>query len=238
MVNDIDINLKLRSEILDATLILENLVNELILVLLLIENPKKKAISNKSGSLSFKNKIDLLFDLDILASKEHQNFLLLMEFRNQFLHNIECNSFKKAVKLLGNEKEKRLLRFGEEDKMSDREYQYKNSFDNLKIECLNILKAKFEDRKNQIEDHRKLYANLNEAQIFFINKYFDILTKILVICENNASEKPDVINLLNYIVKTISDDAELIQTSKEYIKLRCEFKELQTPEKIKALLKK
>ena len=92
MKTDTDINLQLRSEILDIALNLENAVNELILALLLIENPNRKAISNKSGNLSFKNKIDLLFDLDILSSGEHNILLLLMEFRNQFLHNtIEIN---------------------------------------------------------------------------------------------------------------------------------------------------
>lgn len=100
---------------MDIALNLENAVNELLLALLSIENPKRKAISNKSGNLSFKNKIDLLFDLDVLVSDEHQKLLLLMEFRNLFLHNIECDSFENAVKLLGVDKEKKLLKFDNED---------------------------------------------------------------------------------------------------------------------------
>jgi hypothetical protein len=235
MENDIDINLELRSEILDAALNLENTVNELLLALLLIENPKRKAISNKSGNLSFRNKIDLLFDLDVLVSGEHQKLLLLMEFRNQFLHNIECNSFKKAVKLLGIDKEKELLKSSNEDKINDIEYQYKSSFNNLKIECMKILVAKIDDRMNQIEDRRKIHVNLAESQIFFINKYFDILKRIMVICENNVSEMPEVINLINQIQKIVSDDMELLETSEEYAKMQREFKELHTLEKIKAL---
>ena len=111
MKSDININLELRSEILDIALTLEHVVNELILGLLVIDKPNKKAMSNKSGSLSIKNKIDLLFDLEVLNSDEHEIFLLLIEFRNQFLHNIQCSSFENAVKLLGSDKEKRLLKF-------------------------------------------------------------------------------------------------------------------------------
>jgi len=59
MEKDIDINLELRSEILEASLNLEDTINELIVALLVIEKQKRKAISNKSGNLTFKNKIDL-----------------------------------------------------------------------------------------------------------------------------------------------------------------------------------
>jgi len=238
MENDIDINLQLRSEILDLALNLEDAVNELLLALLLIENPNRKAISNKSGNLSFKNKIDLLFDLDVLISDEHQKLLLLMEFRNQFLHNIKCCSFENAVNQLGVDKEKKLLKFDDEDKIIDKEYRYQNAFRNLNIECLKVLSDKIEDRKNQIEDRRKTFVNLAESQIFLINKYFDILKKVMVICENYVSEMPEVINLINQIEKTLSDDMESLQTSEEYAQIQSEFKELHTPEKIEALFKR
>jgi hypothetical protein len=238
MENDIDINLKLRSEILDAALSLENLVNKLLLALLLIDNPKRKALSNKSGSLTFKNKIDLLFDLDVLLSEEYQKLLLLMEIRNQFLHNIECNSFEKAAKLLGIDKEKKLLKFFNEDKISDREYQYNSSFDNLKIECMEILVAKMEDRRNQLEDRRKTLVKPTEAQIFFINKYLDIINKVVIICEKNISEIPEVTKLINQLFNTLTDDMESINTSKEYSQIEGELKELRAPEIFKSLLKR
>jgi hypothetical protein len=150
MKSDININLELRSEILDIALTLEHVVNELILGLLVIDKPNKKAMSNKSGSLSIKNKIDLLFDLEVLNSDEHEIFLLLIEFRNQFLHNIQCSSFENAVKLLGSDKEKRLLKFDDAKDSLDREFKYRNAFRNLNIKCLNIICKKIEDRRNQI----------------------------------------------------------------------------------------
>jgi len=48
-----NINRQLRSEILDIALNLEHGVNLLLLALLSIENPQRKAITNKSGNISF-----------------------------------------------------------------------------------------------------------------------------------------------------------------------------------------
>ncbi len=238
MKNDIDINLQLRSEVLEIALNLEDAVNELLLALLLIENPKRKAISNKSGNLSFKNKIDLLFDLEVLISDEHQKMLLLMEFRNQFLHNIKCCSFENAVNQLGGDKRNKLLKFDNADKILDKEYRYQNAFRNLNIECLRILSEKIDDRKNQIEDRRKTHVKLIESHIFFIDKYFDILKKVMMICEENASEIPEVSKLINQLFKTATDDMESLHASDEFIQIQDELKELHTPERIKAYFKR
>ena len=99
-------NLPLRTRILEIALDLEHGINSFLVWLLLIESDKRKAISNRSGTLSFKNKIDLLFDIDYLTIEEHKELLLVMEFRNQFLHNIECNSFQSAIFFLGADKKK------------------------------------------------------------------------------------------------------------------------------------
>ncbi len=233
-----DINLPLRSEILDIALNLEQNVNLLLLVLLSIENPKRKAITNKSGNLSFKNKIDLLFDLDVLNSDEHKKLLLLMEFRNQFLHNIECSSFDNAVKLLGTDKENKLLSFDDADDNQDKEFRYKCAFRNLYYKSLKIISAKIKDRKNQINERGETHEKLIESQVFFIDKYFDILNKILLICENNVSEIPEVIQLINKLGKTVTDDMELALSSEKFTQVRNRLNELHTPERIKTYFKR
>lgn len=233
-----NINLQLRSEILDIALNLEHGVNLLLLALLSIENPQRKAITNKSGNISFKNKIDLLFDLDVLNSDEHKKILLLMEFRNQFLHNIECSSFENAVKLLGADKEKKLLKFDDADENQDKELRYKCAFINLYRETLKIMSEKTKDRKNQIEDRRTTHSKLIESQIFFMDKYFDILNKILLICENNVSDIPEVIQLVNQIGETVTDDMELALSSEKYTQIQNKLEELHTPERIKSYFKR
>lgn len=234
----VEINLQLRSEILDIALNLEQSVNSLLLILLSIDNPRRKAITNKSGNLSFKNKIDLLFDLDVLNNNEHKKFLLLMEFRNQFLHNIECNSFKNAVELLGDDKKKKLLKFDDSDNKHDIEFRYQSAFRNLNIKSIKIISEKIEDKINKIKDNRKIHENLLDGQIFFINQYFDILIKILRFCENNFSEIPEVIQLINQLNKIITDDMNSAFTSEKFIQIKKEFKESSTTESIEAYLKK
>ena len=231
-------NLELRSEILEASLNLENAVSEFIVALLVIEKEKRKAISNKSGNLSFKNKIDLLFDLDSLNSEEHQKLLLLMELRNQFLHNLECNSFVKAINFLGSDKGKKLLKLGNTNELEDLEYQYKSAFGNLKIECLKIVTDKIEDRMKQIDDRAKILKGFPESQIFLIDKYFNIIKKIIEIFENNTSNIPEIIRLFDQVEKAITDDVNSFQTSEEYLKMQSEFMELYSPEKISAMFKR
>lgn len=233
-----DINLQLRTEILNIALNLEHSINLLLLALLSIENPQRKAITNKSGNLSFKNKIDLLFDLDVLNSDEHKKILLLMEFRNQFLHNIECSSFENAVKLLGADKEKNLLKFNDTDENQDKELRYKSAFINLYRENLKIMSEKVKDRKNQIADRSETHVKLIESQGFFIDKYVNILDKILLICENNVSNIPEVIQLVNRIGEIVTDDMELVLSSEKYTQIKNKLEELHTPERIKTYFKR
>lgn len=234
----IDINIQLRSEILDKALNLEESVNSLLLAILAVENPRRKAITNKSGNLSFKNKIDLLFDLDILNSDEHKKLLLFMEFRNQFLHNFECSSFENAVKLLGADKENKLLKFDDADNNQERELRFKCAFSKLYLENLKIISEKIEYRKNQINDVAESHERVIESQIYFIDMYFGILKEILLICENNISGIPEVIQLVNQLSKTVNDDMELVLSSEKFTQIQNKLEKFRTPEMIKAYFRR
>lgn len=238
MTTDIKMNLQLRSEILEIALNIEDSINKLLLALLLIENQNRKAISSKSGNLSFKNKIDLLFDLDILVSDEHQKLLLLMEFRNQFLHNIKCCSFQDAINHLGTEKEKKLSKYDDETSIADKEFKYQNAFRNLNIECLRMIATKLDERMSQIEERRKVHVELIESQIFFINRYFDILKKVILVCERNALRITEASKLINQLDATITEDMESLNNSEEYIMVQNRLIELHTPERIKSFFKR
>ncbi len=87
------LNMELRNEILEQSIRLEQSSTGIIKAILRILKDKTKTLSNKSTSLSFKNKIDLLYDLDELCKTEYTNLLKFMEIRNQFIHNHEFNSF-------------------------------------------------------------------------------------------------------------------------------------------------
>ena len=88
-----DYNSRLRSTILIRSIRCEEASSNVIRAILGNVKEDSKALGNKSSSLSFKNKIDILYDLGDLSSKEYSDALKFMEIRNQFTHNPNCNHF-------------------------------------------------------------------------------------------------------------------------------------------------
>lgn len=230
--------MKLRTEVLEFALDIEKIVNSILLAFLSIQTPKRKALTNKSGSLSFKNKIDLLFDLDIINDTEHRGLLLLMEFRNQFLHNYDCNSFEIAISILGSDKQKKLLKFDDLNQHKDKESQYKYAFKNLYLENNRMCLEKLDDRKNQIEDLANTHKNYITGQIYFLDKYFDILKNIMTICEDNLISNSTVTQIVDLIHQAIMNDVMSSFDSEEYKKIEKEYRMLHRPEKIKYFFKR
>jgi len=78
-----DLNLELRGEILQYSLILEKYINNLLLINLGIvdeDEGKKTRLFGNRPSISFKNKIDLLYDIDVLNKEENSELELLEAF--------------------------------------------------------------------------------------------------------------------------------------------------------------
>lgn len=183
-----DKNLPLRTEILGIALDIEKNINDLLLHLLLINNNERKAITNKSGNLSFQNKIDLLFDLEILNKDEHSVFNLLMQFRNQFLHNIECNSFEYAVKILGPDRGKKLLKFCHSECINFTiEQRYQDAYRGLNIASMKILRAKIKDRRNIIDKQKNILIEPRKELIHLAKQYSNLCKQIVQFCKKNAS---------------------------------------------------
>ena len=88
-----DYNSDLRSNILISSIRVEEATSIALKSLLRTVKKSSKTLDNKSSSLSFKNKIDLLYDIDDLNKKEYNYCLRFSEIRNQFIHNPKCNSF-------------------------------------------------------------------------------------------------------------------------------------------------
>lgn len=174
-----DTNIKLRFEILEYALHLESSVSSIIKVYFFIDKPKLKTISNKSGRLAFKSQIDLLNDYDILDDLEYDTLLKLMEFRNQFMHNMECNSFKKAVEILGNDRGKFLLKFvANEHKNLDIEAQYLKGFLSCFLLISKSLLNKLAKREEEVSFKIGVHRDYNEKIIRLIDKHFRIIKKI------------------------------------------------------------
>jgi hypothetical protein len=234
---DKDKNLALRTEILDKALSLEQRVNLLLLTYLSIETDERKAITNKSGNLSFKNKLDLLFDLEILDKEEYKQFLLLMEFRNQFLHNIDCNSFTYAIGILGNDKKNSLMKFKELDSCKDEEFIYNHCYKVLYSKSIKIFIDKIQKRRETIQDKAKLFTDLAENSIYLIESLFGLIDKLFETYMPNNSDSSETIKLKAEIFTTIYTEIENICSSDEYKKLQNQLTNSMTPEKLKLYFK-
>ena len=105
-----DLGLDTRKEYLSRSLLAESLTSSFIGGLLGITNlNNSKTLGNKSSSLSFSQKIDLLIDMGALDYEDKNKFQTFMEIRNQFVHNIEAASYILCFRYL-NGKDKFVLK--------------------------------------------------------------------------------------------------------------------------------
>lgn len=206
------INRELRIEILECALRLETNINTLILELLDISDKvKKRSLSGKSGSLPFKNKIDLLFDLEVINDDEYREFLLLMEFRNKFLHDLYCDSFENAFSLCGEQQNNTMLNlvygvrasreFSKKQKdakineynlrsKEEREQICIKSFYILSDRTVDIVKKKAELIENKYDRFIDIIKKYYKSCYYFKGRYLSAMQKLQGLCnESNAKEK-------------------------------------------------
>ena len=82
-----------RYHVLDMSLRIEEALADLFKIILRISKPETKTLDNKSSSLSFKAKVDLLSDLNDINKYEYNLFIKFSEIRNQFVHNHDVNEY-------------------------------------------------------------------------------------------------------------------------------------------------
>lgn len=227
------INIQLRSEILEYSLIIENLINDLLLLNLGIYDEKESTrLFNNKGKISFQNKIDLLYDIEVLSKKENSDFKLLMNIRNKFLHDIECNSFNTLLCQLDrgivNRFKKYLI---EGESISDEEACKKACYTLFKIN-IEVIKKKIESNKTVIEDRYKLFRLNNEQIIYYIDVIHDLLTKVSIATENSELENPKVLKLGKKILLILETTVNKLNTETKYLDYEDLF---NSDEKMKAI---
>ena len=83
-----------RAIVIEDVVALERAASDVLKYMLRVHIPNSKTLGHKSSSLSFMSKIHMLFDMGILSSDDVKYFQSLSEIRNQFAHNIDCDSFE------------------------------------------------------------------------------------------------------------------------------------------------
>lgn len=101
---------KIRYQVLDDSLILENQLSKIISELIRVPKTETKTLGHQSSSLTFKTKVDLLYDLDRISKEEYNLFILFIEIRNQLVHNFHSDSLKKVFDNIESNKKSKLLK--------------------------------------------------------------------------------------------------------------------------------
>ncbi|MDO6803189.1 hypothetical protein Q4595_12080 [Wenyingzhuangia sp. 1_MG-2023] len=91
-------NLEIRKEVLYCSLILEESLSICLKSMFEIPSNQSKAMGFQGSALSFKNKVDLLYDINKIPREEYSKFIMFMEIRNQFIHNIDSDNFEIVLK--------------------------------------------------------------------------------------------------------------------------------------------
>lgn len=197
-----DVNLDLRSRILEYSLLIEKSVNDLLLIFLGISFKKKTRLFGNRQGISFKNKIDLLFDLEILSKEENYDFELFMIFRNKFLHDIECNSFKIIFDKFDNSIKKKFQNYLDKSELIEDELACENALSNLFVKNLKVLQAKFEMKKLEISKALELVHFYHDQFNSNIDLFFDFNNDLISLIDKNFDEESDSI-LINKFIKLI-----------------------------------
>jgi hypothetical protein len=190
------LNIELRSRILEYSLVIENSINDLLLLNLGLFNDKRKTklFSNK-GKISFQNKVDLLDDIEVLSPDENLEFGLLMNIRNKFLHDLECNSFKILFNN-DNLKDKgirnRFKKFLNEGQLISDEEACKKACYRLFQKNIKTIKNKISVNKAAINKKHEFFQIQNEQKIFYIDFIHDLMNEVSIATENSELENPKV----------------------------------------------
>jgi uncharacterized protein YutE (UPF0331/DUF86 family) len=195
-----DLNLNLRSEILEYSLILENAINDLLLLNLGIYDggEKTRLFGNKAG-VSFKNKIDLLNDINVLNKVENSELELLMNFRNKFLHDINCSTFLSVIELLDNGIKNRFKVFLKEGESLSDESACRTACSNLFLKNISTIKNKVKQNRIKLEDRIKLFQLQNNQIAKFIDIIYDLVNDLCLILEKSELEDEKVRKLSEQI---------------------------------------
>ena len=88
-----DYTRELRATVLENSLLVEGMITDFLATALNINKSTSLTLSNKSSTLSFNSKVNILIDLQLTSKAEVKKINSFMEIRNKFLHNWNIKSF-------------------------------------------------------------------------------------------------------------------------------------------------
>lgn len=180
-----------RSKVIERSVVIEDVISQLLCFLLDIDKQNSNFFGTKSHSLSFNSKIALLTELNFISKEEKKDFELFQQIRNKFAHVLYEDSFEKCFEVLdSNSSRNRLL-----SKFQANNYDIKNEgllnicFDSLCLELqilLQINSKLIHEKKTQELNRTK--ALIEIIQKFLVNQKKGEYDELIKIIENQINE--------------------------------------------------
>ena len=185
------IKVRKRTKVLKYSLNLERLASDIVAYLLNIESSKDSySFGNKSTALTFNQKLNLLIDNETITKKEKEKLVYFMSIRNQFMHNIDANTFTDAFQCIDG-LENKMRKIYPENFTDDREESLEKCVDSLLKDGISILfssKGNGEKKLN-IEAQAEIYKKYYNKQSLSIRTNFRKFKEALKEIEDKSIDK-------------------------------------------------
>lgn len=199
-----EINLELRSEVLRYSLHLEDGINSLLLLNLGIFDVGRttRLFGNKAG-ISYKQKIDLLLDIDVLTKEENAEMELLSIFRNKLLHDIYYNSMLSIIDSLDKGLKSKFKVYFETGQDIGDEKDCLAALRKLFLKNIKTISEKNKYLKEISEQKRELFADGQNRNLHQIDVLYDLIKELSLDLEQSNLEDPEVLKLAQKLFITI-----------------------------------
>ncbi|WP_155995103.1 hypothetical protein [Tenacibaculum ovolyticum] len=194
---------------------MEESINTLLLVYLGIDDKSKtKNFGNKAG-ISFKSKIDLLYDINVLSPEERLNIELQMNFRNKFLHDINCDTFVVTLQHFDNGIKNRFFKFLDNKEASQDENSYRKAYQKLFENNTKVTEKKFKEKRGQIIKNGEVINSLIgiSKRLFILSN--KPIQEVILVLDKSDLEKPKQDDTLIKIRKICEDYPNKVHSDSE-----------------------
>jgi len=170
----------IKLKVLNHSLTLEKIASMALGAVLDIKDIKSsKSLGNTSEALSLNQKVNLLIDFGIIEKGEKKILETAMKIRNQFMHNIDCETYQDAFNHCDGEENKLKKIYPELFKNEDPEINLEKVTDRVFEDCFKIvgtirgnLDKKF-TAMSESEVNRKLVASYEQNIPAKFGEFFD-----------------------------------------------------------------
>jgi len=186
-------NKEILIDVIERSLVIEDMLSQILKTLLEIENVESKTLSHKTSALSFMSKVDLLYDIERINIDSYNLLRMFGEIRNQFMHNKDADTFSVVLERIN--KKSSLLKinaditnyFKNAVELDEKERIYELAFHKLSIDIKTILEDTHKQIfKEKIDNAKKALKALEKENL---ERFMKLLYKSIEEFSDSFSQK-------------------------------------------------